>query len=205
MPVRDQSRPANVAGNNYDKYASKNPIEQRMMAGFFKSLDGMLEDLDPRLIVEVGAGEGHVTARLAERFPHADVIGLDLQDDALLDEWQKLGVPMFFGDATRLPFADKSVDLIVGLEVLEHISHPERALAEVARVGRTAVLSVPNEPIWRVGNLARGRYVRDFGNTPGHINHWSARKFRAFVGEQFEIATSTSPLPWTMLRATPKR
>lgn len=196
---------ANVAGNNYDKYASKNPIERRMMAGFFSALDDMLDGMNPSLIVEVGAGEGHVTGRLAERFPSADVVGLDLQDDALLDEWTKLRVPMFFGDATRLPFADRSVDLIVGLEVLEHIPQPDRALAEIARVGRAAVLSVPNEPIWRVGNVARGRYVRDFGNTPGHVNHWSSRGFRTFVGQRCNIDRAASPLPWTMLRATPKQ
>lgn len=204
MSAPAPSAPANVAGNTYDKYASKNPIERRMMAGFFTALDTMLDGLSPSLIVEVGAGEGHVTGRLAERFPSADVVGLDLQDDALLDQWSKLGVPMFFGDATRLPFADRSVDLIIGLEVLEHIPQPDRALAEIARVCRTAVLSVPNEPIWRVGNIARGRYLGDWGNTPGHINHWSRRGFNKFVSQRFDITKSASPLPWTMVSATPR-
>jgi hypothetical protein len=30
---------------------------------------------------------------------------------------------------------------------------------------------VPREPIWRIGNMARGRYLGDLGNTPGHIQH----------------------------------
>ena len=55
---------ANVAGNNYDKYASTNPIEQRMMAGFFEAFDRMLDGSEPDLIVEVGAGEGRVTCLL---------------------------------------------------------------------------------------------------------------------------------------------
>jgi hypothetical protein len=46
----------NVAGNNYDKYASTNPIEQRMMRGFFSALDAMMDGLTPRTVVEVGAG-----------------------------------------------------------------------------------------------------------------------------------------------------
>ena len=196
--------PANVAGNTYDKYASTNPLERKMMAGFFRALDHMLDGMTPATIVEVGAGEGRITGRLAERFPGATVIGLDLQDDALLDEWLNLGVPMFFGDATRLPFADRSIDLIIGLEVLEHIPQPERALAEIARVGKAAVMSVPNEPIWRVGNVARRRYISDWGNTPGHINHWSTRSFRQFVSQRFDITKSASPLPWTMVSATPR-
>ncbi|HUF98719.1 MAG TPA: class I SAM-dependent methyltransferase [Ilumatobacter sp.] len=204
MSAPAPSTPANVAGNTYDKYASTNPIERKMMAGFFSALDRMLEGMSPATIVEVGAGEGRITGRLAERFPDATVIGLDLQDDALLDEWKQLGVPMFFGDATRLPFADQSIDLIIGLEVLEHIPRPERALAEIARVGKVAVLSVPNEPIWRVGNMVRGRYLRAMGNTPGHINHWSSRSFRKFVEQQFHTDQSAAPLPWTMVSGTPR-
>jgi ubiquinone/menaquinone biosynthesis C-methylase UbiE len=195
----------NVAGNNYDKYGSTNPIERRMMTGFFDSLDSMLTGLTPRTVVEVGAGEGRVTERLVERFPDATVIGLDLVDDDLAGDWAELGVPMFFGDATRLPFADRSIDLIVGLEVLEHIPDPGRALREIARVcAATVVFSVPREPIWRIGNIARARYLRDLGNTPGHVNHWSTRAFEQFVGDRFDVQASSRPLPWTMVRATPR-
>jgi ubiquinone/menaquinone biosynthesis C-methylase UbiE len=132
------------------------------------------------------------------------VIGLDLLDGELAGEWDELGLPMFFGDATSLPFVDSSVDLVVGLEMLEHVPRPDRALREIARVcGGTAVLSVPREPIWRAGNIARGRYVRDLGNTPGHVNHWSARGFERFVSSRFDIVDTAKPLPWTMLRGTP--
>lgn len=196
----------NVAGNTYDKYGSTNPIERRMMDGFFGALDAALDGLAPSLVVEVGAGEGHVTGRLVERFPDAAVIGLDLPDAELAGDWGELGLPMFFGDATRLPFPDASVDLVVALEVLEHIPQPERALREIARVcGGTAVLSVPREPIWRAGNVARGRYVKDLGNTPGHVNHWTARSFERFVSGQFDVDTASRPLPWTMVRAAPRR
>ncbi len=62
---------------------------------------------------------------------------------------------------------------------------------------------MPFEPIWRAGNLARGRYVRDLGNTPGHVNHWSRRGFARFVARRFEVEQVKSPLPWTMVRAHP--
>jgi SAM-dependent methyltransferase len=196
---------ANVAGNTYDKYASTNPIERRMMQGFFAAFDRMLDGLRPALVVEVGAGEGRVTERIVERFPDASVVGLDLPDDDLAGEWSELGLPMFFGDVTRLPFPDRSVDVVVGLEVLEHVPEPGLALAEIARVcADTAVLSVPREPIWRAGNMARGRYLRELGNTPGHLNHWSAPAFERFVATRFDIADRARPLPWTMLRARPR-
>jgi len=198
-------QPDNVAGNTYDKYASKNPIERRMMEGFFTALDHMLEGLQPDVVVEIGAGEGRITERLVARFPNATVVGLDLPDTNLAEEWDEIEVPMFFGDATRMPFVDASIDLVVGLEVLEHVPQPERALADIARVCRgAAILSVPREPIWRAGNMARGRYLRDWGNTPGHVNHWSASAFERFVRTHLDISETAHPLPWTMTRAVPK-
>ena len=56
---------------------------------------------------------------------------------------------------------------------------PEHALAEMARVAR-ALCSSPSRAS-RCGaalNIARGAYVRDLGNTPGHLNHWSRRALR---------------------------
>lgn len=201
----NSSQAGNVAGNNYDKYASTNPIEQRMMQGFFEAFDRMLGGLEPQSIVEVGAGEGRITQHLREVFPSASVSGLDLPDEELAAEWETLDVPMFFGDVTRLPFADKSIDVVVGLEMLEHVPNPERALDEIARVVRhTAVLSVPREPIWRIGNMVRGRYLRDLGNTPGHLNHWSARSFGSFLETRFEVVDTARPLPWTMYRVAPR-
>jgi SAM-dependent methyltransferase len=94
--------------------------------------------------------------------------------------------------------------LVVGLEVLEHVPQPERALADIARVCRgTAILSVPREPIWRAGNMARGRYLKDWGNTPGHVNHWSSGAFERFVRTRFDVGDIARPVPWTMVRAVP--
>jgi ubiquinone/menaquinone biosynthesis C-methylase UbiE len=198
-------QPDNVAGNTYDKYASKNPIERRMMEGFFTALDRMLDGLHPEVVVEIGAGEGRITERLVARFPDATVVGLDLPDTDLAEEWDEIEVPMFFGDATRMPFVDASIDLVIGLEVLEHVPQPERALADISRVCRgSVILSVPREPIWRAGNMARGRYLRDWGNTPGHVNHWSSRAFERFVHTRFDVSDIAHPLPWTMMRAVPK-
>ena len=59
-------------------------------------------------------------------------------------------------------------------------------------------MSVPREPVWRMLNMARGAYVRDLGNTPGHINHFSKRSFARVVARHGEIVEMRSPFPWTM-------
>jgi ubiquinone/menaquinone biosynthesis C-methylase UbiE len=195
----------NVAGNTYDKYASTNPIERRMMAGFFGALSQAVGEASPARVVELGCGEGHATAYLRERFPVADIVGLDLPDENLAEHWKQLGIPMMFADIHRLPFDDRTLDLVVALEVLEHVADPDRALGELARVCRGhAVVSVPREPIWRIGNIARGRYVRDLGNTPGHVNHWTSGGFRRLLERHFDVLAVWKPLPWTMARLAPR-
>ncbi len=82
--------------------------------------------------------------------------------------------------AEQLAFGDGEFDLVTATEVLEHVPDPETVLAEMARVARGHLLvSVPHEPMWRALNLARGAYVRDLGNTPGHLNHWTRRGFQS--------------------------
>jgi SAM-dependent methyltransferase len=190
-------------GNTYDKYASKNPIERRLMDGFFGALDRSLPATSPARILEVGVGEGEVTARLAARFPDATFVGVDLPDPELAGHWDGKGFAPLFGDIGRLPFPDDAFDLVLAIEVLEHVPFPELALAELDRVGRRdLVVSVPREPIWCAANLARGKYLKDLGNTPGHINHWGKRSFAQLVGRRFDVRSVHSPFPWTMVAAT---
>jgi 2-polyprenyl-3-methyl-5-hydroxy-6-metoxy-1,4-benzoquinol methylase len=93
--------------------------------------------------------------------------------------------------------------VVVAAEVLEHLTDPELGLREMARVSRGhLVLSVPREPIFRSCNLVAGRYVRDLGNTPGHLNHWSRASFVRFVSRVAQVREVSTPFPWTTIWAT---
>ena len=190
-------------GNTYDKYASSNPVERRLMAGFFEAFDAALPTRAPRSILEVGVGEAHVARRVRDRYPEARFVGIDLPDDELAGHWASQGVPGLFADIARLPFPDRSFDLVLGIEVLEHVPDPSAALRELGRLATgDVVLSVPREPVWRMANLARGKYLGDLGNTPGHINHWGKRTFQRLVAARFDVRTVASPFPWTMVAAS---
>lgn len=188
-------------GNTYDKEAATNPIERAMVAGFTSALLDLLPPA-PHRVLEVGCGEGGQLRKIADRAPDAGLFGFDLPSEDLAERWEGLDAAMATGSAEALPYPDRSFDLVLALEVLEHVPDPRAVLAEIARVGRGAVvLSVPWEPVWRIGNLARGRYVRDLGNTPGHIQHFGRRRFRRLVGEHLDVRAVRRPVPWTFVRA----
>ncbi len=189
-------------GNTYDKYASRNPVARYLMSGFMRDLDAVLPAGPVASILEIGMGEGEIATHARERYPDARIIGLDLPDADLAGQWAQRRLTGVFGDAGTPPFPDNTFDLVLAIEVLEHVENPAKVLEQLARVASGAVvLSVPREPIWRALNLVRGAYVREWGNTPGHVQHWSRHAFARLVGEQFDVSAVKSPLPWTLVTA----
>lgn len=190
-------------GNTYDKYGSTNPVVRRLMAGFEGTLDDLFTQAAPRSVLDVGCGEGVLSEQWAERLGAARVVGVDLADPKLAAEWgQRSRANLEFRamNAEQLEFADDEFDLVAATEVLEHVPDPERVLAEMARVASGHLLvSVPHEPLWRALNVARGAYLRELGNTPGHLNHWSRRAFVSLLSGHGAVAEVRSPFPWTML------
>jgi hypothetical protein len=47
--------------------------------------------------------------------------------------------------------------------------------------------------------VARGAYLPQLGNTPGHVNHWSKRSFVRLLAQHGTVVEARSPFPWTML------
>ena len=190
-------------GNTFDKYGSTNPVVRRLMAGFEGTLNRLFERAAPQSVLDVGCGEGVLTYRWAQRLGDAPVVGLDLDDASLRAEWEtrrRDNLRFQTMPPDRLPCDDDEFDLVAAIEVLEHVPDPQRTVSEMARVARRHLLvSVPREPLWRALNMARGAYLRDLGNTPGHVNHFSKRGFAALLAGHGEIVETCSPFPWTMI------
>lgn len=198
----------NVLGNFEDKYASRNPIAKRLVNGFLDAVTELFVLTDPRdkTVLEVGCGEGKLATRLIRSAPP---LGRYLATDVALAAISQEIDPRIetaVASAYELPFASASFDIVVCCEVLEHLDDPARGLAEVARVARERVLiSTPWEPIWRAMNMARGKYLRALGNTPGHVQHFSRRGLEQLAATQLHVHAMRTPLPWTVILGEPLR
>jgi 2-polyprenyl-3-methyl-5-hydroxy-6-metoxy-1,4-benzoquinol methylase len=202
-PAVTVDREGTITGNTYDKYGSSNPLVRRLMARFNRDLAELFARAAPDSLLDVGCGEGVLTHEWARRLDGRRVVGIDLDDPQLHTEWAKRSAPNLeyrVMKAEHLPFGDDEFDLATAIEVLEHVPDPEHTVAEMARVaGRHVLVSVPREPLWRALNLARGAYVRELGNTPGHINHWSRSSFLRMLRRHGEVLEVRSPNPWSMV------
>ena len=195
-------REGTVTGNTYDKYGSTNPVVKRLMANFEATLEELFRRANASSLLDVGCGEGVLTHKWAQRID-GRVVGIDLDDPQLHEEWKGRQAPnleYMVMKAENLPFADDEFEVATAIEVLEHVPDPEHTISEMARVAsRHLIVSVPREPLWRGLNMARGAYVRDLGNTPGHVNHWSKRGFVQLLERYGTVEEARSPFPWTML------
>jgi len=127
---------------------------------------GLLRHRVPRASVDVGCGDWgvhhDVFAAVGTDLAVAGDVSLKLVRHARDHATAPHRVHYLVFSAETLPFADGVFDLAYCSEVLEHLEHPERALAEIARVanGGRAILTVPNEQV--TGKLEAG-HVQTFG------------------------------------------
>jgi len=191
-----------VTGNTFDKYGSQNPVVRRLMTGFHAQLDELFEQAAPTSILDVGCGEGVLTHEWAGKLNGGRIVGIDLDDPQLHEQWKTRTAPNLeyqVMKAESLPFAENEFDMATAIEVLEHVPDAEETLREMQRcAARSILVSVPREPIWRMTNVARGSYWKTLGNTPGHVNHWSSGAFRKLLSNYGEVVELRQPFPWTM-------
>ena len=186
-----------TASSNYAKFQTSNPVVRRLIDRFYARLDGIAAELAPASVLDAGCGEGETLARLGDALP-AHPVAIDLDPEAAAFTGRRFPqAEVLSGSVYELPFEDASFELVLCLEVLEHLRDPGAAVAELARVSSGAVVvSVPHEPWFRLGSLLRGKYVRGLGNHPEHVNHWGPKSLPALLGPKVEPLAVTRSFPW---------
>ncbi len=143
-------------------------------------------------VLDVGAGFGRHVFECARR--GADVYALDYAEDEVVETRATLGAmvdsgeididrfkAVLRGDATRLPFADDSFDVVITSEVLEHIQNDVGAIAEMVRVLKPGGAFAATVPAWlpeKVNWMLSDEYHAP-KSPGGHVRIYSATELKA--------------------------
>lgn len=146
---------------------------------------------DARTILDVGCGDGRVTNLLPRR---RLVVACD-RSNAGAASWE---VPGLLAGADRLPFPDRSFDLVTTLEVLEHLPMPavEAVLAECARVAIEYVLiTVPLRDPFHAAQILCDRCQTTF-HPWGHLRSFTPLELQRLAPRGFVPLRSTQLARW---------
>lgn len=112
-------------------------------------------DLAGVRVLEAGCGEGYGAARLAAA--GVGVVALDYDASAVTHVRRAYPlIPVVRGNLVALPFGDRTYDVVVSLQTLEHLWDQDAFLAECGRVlrpGGRLILSTPNRLTFPPGNV----------------------------------------------------
>lgn len=184
-----------------DKYLKSNFLIQGLISRFFRSVKEILSGVEANKVLEVACGPGFSTQYLRRFLGDKHFEASELYEDLVKKaQLRNPGVRVQQESIYELKRQANSFDLILAMEILEEIQEPEAALKELQRVSsRYCLISVPNEPLWRILNMLRLKYLKDFGNTPGHLNHWSKKTFIQLLSKYFKVKKVKSSLPWLIV------
>ncbi|MFW6231238.1 MAG: class I SAM-dependent methyltransferase [Nanoarchaeota archaeon] len=187
-----------ITGNYFNKYTSRNPLVRFLLKRFVRTYLSLTALANGDRWLDVGCGEGYLLSILHKKEPHWKITGIDIGDEELALARKALPDQRFVkGQAYELPFKDDSFDLVAANEVLEHVKKPSRMLKEMKRVSSKYVLiSVPNEPWFRIANVIRMKYLYRLGDTPGHVQNFSKRSLERLLEKQFKTVLVKNALIW---------
>lgn len=188
---------AEIDTSNFEKFQTGNPVVQRLIGRFYERVAATVAPLGASSVLDAGCGEGETIARLRGVLPER-VAAIDMNPESAAYTASRLpAVQVEVGRIGELPYGEGSFDLVICLEVLEHLDDPDAALADLARVGsRDFVISTPHEPWFRLGSLMRGKYVSGLGDHPEHVNHWGPASLSRLLSQRLEVVRMHRSLPW---------
>jgi len=149
------------------------------------------------IILDIGCGEGITLEKLIKKFPNKDIKGIDyIQEN--VEICKKYGLPVEYGSVYNLKIENNSVDYVVFLEVIEHLTDYKKALQEICRVLKpngSLILIFPNDRIFKMARILTLKFKEAFYD-PGHLKQWTPRTIKKELKEDGFVISRIKNLPF---------
>jgi len=176
--------------NIYERYHQQGVSEWRKLAAMDKAkhILALCQNIKHEKVIEVGAGDGSVLARLGEVGFAKEMFALEIAESAVKTisgrNLQSLVECKIF-DGYAVPYGDKQFDLAIATHVIEHVEHPRLLLEELKRIATHVFIEVPLEYNFL------GMRDADHAFKYGHINFFNPLLFSNLLKNMgFEIVDS---------------
>lgn len=132
-----------------------------------QALERHVDQANPQRILDAGCGTGDHAIYLAQRYPRAEVVGVDISPERVATVRQvarQLGLTNTRfepADLTVLPFANE-FDFVFSIDVLEHIIEQRKALSNLAGALRPGGIAFFHIPTARPRPVPFSRWLEDF-------------------------------------------
>jgi ubiquinone/menaquinone biosynthesis C-methylase UbiE len=133
-----------------------------------------------RTVLDIASGEGygaHLLSRSA-----AQVIGVDIDEAAIehaRHRYSRANLSFRRGGVDAIPVADKSIDVVVSFETLEHHGQHDEMMLEIKRVLREDGLLIISTPDKKYYSDVRGH------RNPYHVRELYRHEFAELIGKYF--------------------
>jgi 2-polyprenyl-3-methyl-5-hydroxy-6-metoxy-1,4-benzoquinol methylase len=189
--------------SNESKYYSRNFFSRLLISRFISKIVARISNINPSVILDVGCGEGFIARCIIDAMPGRNIFytGIDINTTAVKKATDNVREACFHScNFLEANFPEGRADVVICLEVLEHMSQPEKLLNRLkywASSG-TLLLSVPWEPWFRIGSFLRGKYLSTWGNHPEHIQHYNPHSIELSLKSHFRTVFVTTSFPWIL-------
>ena len=179
------------------KFETANPLVRAMIGGFFSRLGELVAPLRPASTLDAGCGEGETLVRLGPLLGER-IAAVDLSAYSVGRVTERLpAVDAQVASVTDLPFADSSFDLVLCLEVLEHLDDPAAAFASspASRLP-TSWFPSPSSPGSGSAACSAASMCAPSATTPSTSITSTARSLAPCSSRRSTIVTIRSAFPW---------
>lgn len=148
-------------------------------------------DLNNKKILDIGCGSGGLTFKLFKSLRNSEVIGVDFNEKAIKSanirlKREKLKKLKFMsGDAENIVFNDNEFDIVIALDMLDHLFDPEKCLINIRKILKKngyAIICVGNySSLWPIIEKLWDDFgdSRNYGET--HLHHFTKKHFEGML------------------------
>lgn len=165
-----------------ERFTPDNELDSQLVYEHYHRYEYIKEIVAGKSVLDIACGEGYGSSLLSSNA--ASVVGVDIDPESINFAREKYSnkdnLEFLLGSVTDIPLADKSIDVVVSFETIEHISEHDMMLNQLSRVLKddgVLVISTPDKKVYTDESGEVNRF---------HVKELYRNEFKELLNNFFE-------------------